>query len=150
MLACISSKVQGYKSKRTLGWGKKQFDFAFKLSKSKFSLVQLSGNRNNLVARDLPRDTSWRKPLKDWEGLDRKWIWDNRAKDMFYSRHRQAGTYLCLYFVEFKYKCLGRFVLRIEERSLSVKVVQFVIIANDDIEVRFTYRHANCASKSWK
>lgn len=85
--------------------------------------------------------------MKDWEGLDRKWIWDNRAKDMFYVRHRQAGTHLCYYFVEFKYKCLGRFVLRIEEQSLSVKVVQFVVIANGGTEVRFTYRHENCASK---
>lgn len=68
--------------------------------------------------------------MKDWQGLDRKLIQDNRARSMFYTRHRQTDMHLGLYFVEFRQKCLGRFVLRREEQKLSAKVVQSVVVAN--------------------
>lgn len=61
--------------------------------------------------------------MKDWEGLDKKWIQDSRNRNIFYNRH----------------KSLGRFVLRKrKEQSLYAKVVQFVVVANDGTEIRFT------------
>lgn len=50
---------------------------------------------------------------------------------MFYAQHRQINVHLHFYFVEFRQKCLGRVVLRRrEEKRLSVKVVQFVVVVN--------------------
>lgn len=87
--------------------------------------------------------------MEDWERLDRKGIWSNRARNMFYPRHRQTHTHLDLYFVEFRQKFLRRLVLRRrEEQRLSAKIVQFVVAANGGREVNFTYhyRYANYAS----
>ena len=82
---------------------------------------------------------------ENWEGLDRKEIWGNRARNLFYTKHRQAHTHLGLYFVQFRQKCLRRFVLKGEEQRLYAKIVQFVVSSNGGKEVTFIYhqRHAN-------